>query len=133
MSEFDDFLRESELRLAACARMRRDGTYPPNDDYREIVRLHEMLACANIPHVYGRYFDGWFIHYPCPAPDYVCSCIQHLFSYGAFRDRLEIRGLLKEEEGDDGDVCGYLTAEDVFSRIAAHWVTEGGKSEMEGE
>lgn len=54
----------------------------------------------------------------------ICSAIETPFSYGHENDRIEIMGLLTEEEEANFDsVTGNLTAEDVFERIKAHWDT----------
>ena len=121
MIPFEDFLKEAELRLDTCRKMAPDGSMPLNDDYQEILKLHEMLEEHEIPHVFDRIFDGWFVHYPVSGLDeenHVCSCVQHFGSYGAFRDCLELMGLTTEEEDNPQ---GWLTAEDVFCRIEAHW------------
>ena len=90
----------------------------------EIERLADMLEVADIP--FGRRDeDNWFrsqIVYPDCAPlDVVCSVVQGTHTYGGLENRLEIMGLLTEEELEHDDVCGWLTAEDVFARIKAHW------------
>ena len=51
----------------------------------------------------------------------VCSVIQGTCTYGGLENKLEIMGLLTEEEAENDSVCGWLTAEDVFQRIKAHW------------
>lgn len=91
-----------------------------NLEYKEILRLSEMLARAQIPHVLEHIWDGWRLAY-LVGEDVVCSVIEHRMSYGQEADRLEIMGLLTaEEEQTYGDVLGWLTAEDVFERIKAH-------------
>lgn len=91
-----------------------------NLNYREILRLSEMLTRAHITHVLEHVYDGWHLIY---GTEYgtVCSVIEHRLSYGQEADRLEIMGLLTEDELKIfGDVVGWLTAEDVFERIKAH-------------
>ena len=51
----------------------------------------------------------------------VCSVIEHCGSYGREEDKLEIMGLLTEEELEVDEVKGYLTAEEVFGRIIDDW------------
>lgn len=53
--------------------------------------------------------------------EFVCSVIEHDGSYGKHVDKLELYGLLTEEERSYDEVKGYLTAEDVFARIANHY------------
>lgn len=40
---------------------------------------------------------------------------------GMSMDKLEIMGLLAPEEKKTDSVLGYLSAEEVFSRINRHW------------
>ena len=99
----------------------------------EIERLANMLKEAGIPferddedlrpnrnyyrfHLVYPEFGGHFELYKR-----VCSVIQGTYTYGGLENRLEIMGLLTEEEAEYDSVCGWLTAEDVFERIKAHW------------
>lgn len=86
--------------------------------YKEIFRLKEMLEKENIHFIFRDLFDGFQICYP-DIKNKVCSVIEHGGSYGHNQDRLEIMGLISDEETDD--VLGYLTAEDVFNRIYKHY------------
>lgn len=86
--------------------------------YKEIFRLKEMLEKENIHFIFRDLFDGFQICYP-DIKNKVCSVIEHDGSYGHNQDRLEIMGLISDEETND-DVLGYLTAEDVFNRIYKH-------------
>lgn len=102
-----------------------------NPNYKEIGRLVEMLAEANIPGSYHQLFDGWQVGYPClPSEgDCVCNVIEHFGSRGHNVDLLEIWGLLTEEENlNNYGTLGYLTAEEVFGRIKTHW--EANKDEL---
>lgn len=95
--------------------------------YTEIFKLKEMLEDAHIPFEWiehGGDKQGYQICYPEKDGKGVCFVIEHSYSYGSERDLLEIQGLLTPEEEKDygGDtVLGYLTADDVFSRISKHW------------
>lgn len=89
-------------------------------NYTEIIRLHEMLTASNIPHTFGELFGGYQITYPL-GENWVCSVIEHVGSYGSNFDLLEIMGLLTREEAEDDSVVGFLTAEDVYERISAHY------------
>lgn len=86
--------------------------------YKEIFRLKEMLEKENIPFIFRDLFYGFQINYP-DIKNRVCSVVEHNYSYGHNQDRLEIMGLISDEETDD-DVLGYLTARDVFERIYKH-------------
>lgn len=89
-------------------------------NYTEIIRLHEMLTASNIPHTFSEMFGGYHITYPLGA-NWVCSVIEHFGSYGNEDDLLEIMGLLTKEEAEDDSVVGFLTAENVYERISAHY------------
>lgn len=86
-------------------------------EYNEIFRLRKMLVYAGIPHVMHRLYDGWQIEYQHGGEGRKLSAVQHYFSYGHEHDRIEIMGLLTEEEEKNDSVLGYLTAENVFERI----------------
>ena len=98
-------------------------------DYTEIRKLHDMLTVYEIPHTFEVRHGGYHLCYPTNGfrrGERVCSAILHGHSYGSQEGLIEIMGLLKPDEGDDGDVCGWLTAEDVFSRIEKHWKEKNG-------
>lgn len=97
-----------------------NGNWIPNDSYKEIHRLHQMLTDAGIPHTMKPMMDGWQICYPQDGAKRVVSVIEHYGSYGKDEDLLEIMGLLTKEEEDQDSVLGYLTAEEVFLRIKNH-------------
>ena len=103
--------------------------YTENKAYTEIHRLHGMLKGANIPHTMKRFMDGWQICYPVEDPqERVCDAIEHCGSYGHGADLLELMGLLTDEELPGDSVVGFLTAEEVFSRIKKHWSDRNGAS-----
>lgn len=86
--------------------------------YQEIFTLKSMLEEAGIPFAFLDGFLGGFrLRYPSDT-QCVCSVIQHRYSYGNYDDKLEIMGLAKDKEDS---VEGWLTAEDVFSRIQKHY------------
>lgn len=97
--------------------------FSPNDKYKEIIRLHEMLEENDIPHVIRRWLGGWMVCYPVARPleNCVMDAIEIPGSYGASEDKLEIQGLLTPWEYAHDSVAGYLTAENVFKRIKKHW------------
>lgn len=97
-------------------------TYSTNPNYREILRLDNMLTEAEIPHTLDTMFDGWQICYPGPKDEgLVMDAIEHYGSYGNGEDKLEIMGLLTPEEAEYDSVLGDLTAEEVFERIYNHY------------
>lgn len=101
---------------------------PMNKRYQEILNLDKMLTDAGIPHTIERIIDGWQVCYPVgPVEEKACVCdvIEHFGSFGGLDDRLELMGLLTPEEKKHDSVVGYLTAEDVFTRIKAHWDRNG--------
>ena len=98
--------------------------------YKEIFKLKGMLEEAGIPFEFAdrtnpflEWLEKWQIGYPVlpPSPKRVCSVIEGYGTYGAEDDRLEIMGLLTPEEEANDTVAGWLTAEDVFSRIKKHY------------
>lgn len=88
--------------------------------YHEILVLEVRLCDAGIPHTFNPYMGGWRIAYP-DNEKVVCSAIEHNGSYGREVDKIEIMGLLTEEESKYDSVVGYLTAQEVFNRIKNHY------------
>lgn len=110
----------------------------PNQ-YKEILKLDQMLNDAEIPHeLYSGRMGGfqitYFGHAGKPQDEEgvirgsgvgsVCSIIENDFSYGHENDLLEISGLMTDEEYEktQDTVLGNLTADDVFERIRNHWL-----------
>lgn len=93
------------------------------EKYKEILKLKGMLEMEGIPFVFRKRirFNGYQICYPKGGEERVCSVIEQEGSYGNKVDLLEIMGLLTEKESEVDDVAGWLTAENVFSRIKKHW------------
>lgn len=100
--------------------------------YTEIFKLKEMLEAEHIPFVFKDLSTPHdFLYdlgerYQLCYPDgksktRICSVIEGKGTYGAEEDKLEIMGLLTDDELKHDDVVGYLTAEDVFERIKKHW------------
>lgn len=91
------------------------------DCYKEIFRLREMMDSAGIPYIFENgFFNGGALAYP-NREELVCSAIEHDGSYGRQDDKIEIMGLLTDEESEYDSVVGWLTADEVFSRIKAHY------------
>lgn len=103
-----------------------EGRYITNPKYTEIIRLHEMLDKAGIPHTFEKFMDGWQVCYP-QGEDCVMDAIQHCGSYGRELNLLEIMGLLTTEEAEHDSVVGWLNAEDVFERIRKHYSEVGNE------
>lgn len=94
------------------------------EKYKEIFRLKEMLEMCEIPFDFSMYDSvGFQLCYPSMEEHKrVVSVIEHKYSYGSEADLLEIKGFLtKEEQDEDYDVVGNLTAEEVFERIQKHY------------
>lgn len=105
----------------------------------EIFKLHKMLDEAGIQHDFRDetppinpigaptlFHAKYHIYYPSfedwgRGPiKYACSVIEGFSTIGGEKNRLEIMGLLTNEEEKRGYcVVGYLTAKDVFERIKA--------------
>lgn len=94
--------------------------------YFEIMRLALKLKKWNVPFDFFSLkepFKGFHICYP-NKENTVCSVIEHDYSYGHEDDLLEIKGLVsdKEQELNNDDVLGYLTADEVYRRIKTHYI-----------
>lgn len=91
------------------------------DCYKEIFRLKEMMDNADIPYTFEEGFlNGGALSYP-NRENCVCSAIEHDGSYGRQDDKIEIMGLLTDEESEYDSVVGWLAADEVFLRIKAHY------------
>lgn len=110
----------------------KEGNMILNPRYMEIRKLDAMLKAANIPHVTERDMDGWHIWYPLRG-ERVISVIEKFGSYGSEVDTLEIMGLLTPEEEECDSVAGYLSAENVYERIARHYMEHFFQSAREQE
>lgn len=88
----------------------------------QIMALDKMLATARIPHNLHRLWDGYQICYPDveDSAEAICDVVCHSGSYGHENGLLEIMGLVDTDEVGD-DVEGFLTAQEVFSRIFLHF------------
>lgn len=102
----------------------KDGNYATNIAYKEIIVLHKMLKNAGIPHEFRQLFDGWQVIYRGESKAGVeASAIEHSGSYGHDDDLIELMGYLGSY------TCGWMTAEEVFSRISKHWKEAHGDGE----
>ena len=91
--------------------------------YKEIYKLRDMMDKAGIPYIFENGFlNGGALAYP-DRKNMICSAIEHDGSYGREADTIEIMGLLTDEERQYDEVVGWLSAEEVFSRITRHWNT----------
>lgn len=89
--------------------------------YKEIFKLRDMLDNAGIPYMFENGFmNGGALAYP-NRENMVCSAIEHDGSYGRHEDKIEIMGLLTDEESEYDSVLGHLSADEVFKRIKNHW------------
>jgi len=93
--------------------------------YKEIVKLHEMLVDAKIPHEYGKAFDGAQVIYP-HFENAKCSVVEHYYSYGSENDKLEMMGLIYKEDSCK-EVEGWMTAERAFEIISNDFNMTSGK------
>ena len=97
------------------------------NNYTEIFKLKEMLEKENIQFEFVDTAKQNMINYggitayqiaiPKNSKERIISIIQGDHTYGGQDDLLEIMGLLTAEELKDDEVCGGLTAENVFERI----------------
>lgn len=120
-----NFTKRLHEKLQACVENNCDlEELPADETYLEIHKLREMLTSVSIPFVFVRLYDGWQVCYPGDIRSDKCECstVQHFFSRGSEDNLLEIMGLLSEEEKEEyGGVLGWLTAQEVFVRIKAHY------------
>lgn len=65
------------------------------EKYNEILKLKEMLTQHRIPFDFSEFHGGYHICYPS-KDNVICSVIEHDYSYGREKDKLEIQGLLTE-------------------------------------
>ena len=100
-------------------------------NFKEIFNLRRVLKSAGIPHKFKdesiRIIKGetnflmiekYHILYPQDQP--ILSAVEGDGTYGADSDKIEIMGLLTEEEAKMDRVVGWLDADDVFRRIKEH-------------
>ena len=89
----------------------------------EIIKLHEMLNEANIPHTFTDDMFKDCNFYPSyqiiikKDNTKLCDVVYHYGSYGYEEGLLEIMGGLTEEERGYDEVLGCLTADEVFKRF----------------
>ena len=77
----------------------------PTVDTSEMRMLAHKLAGANIPYELSEWLGGLRIAYPNDT-EIVCSVIQNFGSYGGRNGKLEIMGLLTDEEAEHDGSCG---------------------------
>jgi hypothetical protein len=102
----------------------------------EIIKLHNMLTEAGIEHhfidrkaecreVYEELgFEPGYQICVYEGDRRIISVIEGSGTYGFEANRLEIMGLLTDEELKHGSVKGFLTAEDVYKRIERYFKNE---------
>lgn len=90
--------------------------------YNEILRLKKMLEDAGIPFRFREQDNGGHLSsldFTEEEIDKGWSVIEHDGSYGREQDLLEIAGeILTKGDAAIDDVRGYVSAEEVFGRIA---------------
>lgn len=96
--------------------------------YKEIFKLKKMLEDENIEHEFidrsitGTRYNSEKYQICCPncGEDRYISIIEGDISYGSEEDKLEIQGLMTDEEYEYDAVVGHLSAENVLERIKNH-------------
>lgn len=97
-----------------------------NPKYQEILELDRWLTIAGIPHKTSRLLDGWKVAYT-PDGKEISDAVEHFGSYGMEKDLLEVQSLrclvinATEEETDDDDIYGGMTAFEVFIHWTEHY------------
>ena len=97
----------------------------------EMQKLINMLAKADIPYEltvqpFTNTIQVWYPTQANPVTDVIC----HEYSYGGKEGLLEIMGLVNEKNTGGDSVEGYLTADEVFERIAKHYRTHKTAEEV---
>ena len=97
----------------------------------EMEKLINMLAKADIPYELTvqpttNTIQVWYPTQANPACDVIC----HEYSYGGKEGLLEIMGIVDATKTSDF-VEGYLTADEIFERIAKHYRTHKTAEEVE--
>ena len=97
----------------------------------EMEKLINKLAKADIPYelTVQPVTNSIQVWYPTQENP-VCDVICHEYSYGGKDGLLEIMGLVDETKTEDS-VEGYLTADEIFERIAKHHRTHKKAEEVE--
>lgn len=96
----------------------------------EMITLIDKLSLAGIPFEVTKHWadDSPQVWYPKKGCGNVCDVICFTYgdggSYGHERGLLEMMGLLTKEEEECDSVVGWLTANEVFARIFAHWIAQ---------
>lgn len=91
-----------------------------NENYKAILDLDKLLTEEGIPHKLIRLFDGWQICYPSVRQK-MGDVVQHCFSYGAKRNRLEVMGFSLRRNV----VFGNMTVEDAAGYFRRAWKEDG--------
>lgn len=95
----------------------------------EMEKLINKLAKADIPYELTVLYDTIQVWYPS-VKNNVADVVCHEWSMGSKDGLLEIMGLVDETK--TGDVVeGYLTADEIFERIAKHYRTHKTAEEVE--
>ena len=108
------------------------GSKEPNGNYTEILKLNELLSKTEIPYTIDRRFDGWQIIYFYNG-ERIADAVQHIGTYGADENLLEIMGCLTPEEEEQDRVLGFLTAEEVFKRFSKDFLNRKFGEKKEGD
>lgn len=85
----------------------------------EMQKLIILFVKTNVPFEVTTNYNTPQVWYPSKK-NAVCDVICNPYSYGHEYGLLEIMGLVDEEKVGDS-VEGYLSAEQVFSRIIKHY------------
>ena len=87
--------------------------------YNEIQKLNKMLIDMGIPHEFRPMFDGYYLKVFNNEGDVLCDAIEHQGSLGSQKDLIEIFNATTRKEGD---VLGYITADEAFKRFKYCWL-----------
>lgn len=98
--------------------------------YTEIFKLKRMLDKIDLNYEFVDRSTDYFEQYQIMIHDNgerIISVIEGDYSYGGDLNKLEIMGLLTDEEKELDSVVGWLSADDVYERIMKYY---GSRKEL---
>ena len=101
-----------------------------NTKYTEIFKLKRMLDKIDLNYEFVDRSTYYFEQYQIMIHDNgkrIISVIEGDYSYGGDLNKLEIMGLLTDEEKELDSVVGWLSADDVYERIMKYY---GSRKEL---
>lgn len=101
-----------------------------SERYTEIFKLKEKLDAIDLEYEFinrSTHYNEQYQIMIYDGDEWVISVIEGEHTYGGNADKLEIMGLLTEEEEKHDSVVGWLSADDVYERIMKYY---GSREEL---